>query len=131
MSRPYTAAMTRVLTAVLLVATALTMQAHHSYAQFDRTGVVTIAGTVEEVVFANPHITFRVHTDAGEVFRVEWMSVLQVGRLGIQKDTFAAGDRLVITGAPHRDPAERYLTLLTEIRRPADGWLWAKPASSR
>lgn len=115
------------LLAVIVATAGLSLDAHHSYGSFDRTQSVTVTGAVTEVLFANPHVTIWVRTDEGQVFKIEWGSLPQMGRFGVEKTTFGAGDRLVITGSPHRDPAEHYLTLLTEVRRPADGWNWKKP----
>jgi hypothetical protein len=33
---------------------------------------------------------------------------------------------VVISGAPSRDPEQRIITLLTEVRRPADAWTWRR-----
>jgi len=112
---------------VVLTTATLSLDAHHSYGSFDRTRSVTVTGTLTELLFANPHVTFWLRTDDGDVFKVEWGSLPQMGRFGVEKTTFGAGDRLVITGSPHRDPTEHYLTLLTEVRRPADDWHWRKP----
>ena len=36
-------------------------------------------------------------------------------------------DRVVVTGNPLRDESKKVLSLLTEIRRPSDGWSWMRP----
>jgi hypothetical protein len=33
---------------------------------------------------------------------------------------------VIITGAAMRDPNLKVLSLLSEIRRPSDGWRWAR-----
>jgi hypothetical protein len=53
------------------------------------------------------------------------MSLTQLGRAAIATGSLQAGDHVVITGAPMRDPNLKVLSLLSEIRRPSDGWRWA------
>jgi hypothetical protein len=43
---------------------------------------------------------------------------------GVTKSTFARGDRLVVVGAPSRDPASHDVTQVREVRQPRDGWTW-------
>jgi hypothetical protein len=56
-------------------------------------------------------------------FSAEWASPSRLQQPGVTAETFKPGDRLIITGAPGRNPAERRLHLKT-IERPADGWRW-------
>ena len=39
------------------------------------------------------------------------------------KDTLKPGDRVIVTGSPGRNAAERKIHL-KRIERPADGWSW-------
>ena len=92
---------------------------------------MSIAGVVEEIDFVNPHVVMRVRADDGSAYTIEWGNVIQMTRTGVTRDTVKKGDRLIVTGSPHRDPARHLLTLLSEIRRPADGWQWTKPGSAQ
>jgi hypothetical protein len=115
--------------AALLLAGLLSVNcalAHHSYAQFDRCKVSTIEGEVLSADYANPHIVLSVATDDGETFRIEWMSLQQLVRSHLEPEVVAAGDRVEITGARHRDTSIKLMTLLTEIRRPRDDWAWSR-----
>lgn len=120
----------------LLVATAVmasvvaggTAFAHHSFQPnyvMDRT--VTIEGTLAEFVVQNPHSFVYVDSrDAkGQTRRwaVEWASSGVLGRDGISTKTLKAGDKIVVTGNPTRDPLNLRLRVTT-ISRPADGWKW-------
>lgn len=102
--------------------------AHHSYAQFDRCRSVTIEGEIERVLWAQPHVVVTVSTDAGKIYRVEWLDMRRLGRAGVREGALARGERLRITGSVHRDPAVATMTLITAIERAADGWRWSRPA---
>jgi hypothetical protein len=102
-----------------------TLLAHHSYALFDREHPVSIEGDIERVVFANPHVILTVRS--GETtYSVEWGNLRQMDAWRIAKDTVAAGDHVIVTGSAPRDTADRRLSLITGIRRPADGWNWSR-----
>jgi uncharacterized protein DUF6152 len=102
--------------------------AHHSYGDILREQTVTIEGTLENILFANPHVMLRVRTDAGETYNVEWGNLIQLRREGVDTDMLAAGDRVVVAGSPHRDPAILKLTLLSQVRDLKAGWHWTKGA---
>ena len=100
--------------------------AHHSYAQFDHCQPVTLEGEVNYVEWINPHIVISLRTNDVPSYRVEWMALLQLERAGIAVETLKAGDHVVITGRAWRDPALKLLSLLSEVRRPSDGWTWTR-----
>jgi hypothetical protein len=116
-----------------MVAIALTclgvtsLRAHHSYAAFDREHPVTIEGEVAEVVYANPHVVMTIRAADG-TYTVEWLSLFQLeGRYHVVKNTLAVGDHLVVTARATHNPSEHRLSLVTEVRRPSDGWVWSRP----
>jgi hypothetical protein len=100
--------------------------AHHSYGAYFEDRTVSIEGTVESIRFANPHVTFSLRTDAGEVYTAEWQNLVQLRHGNVGPTTLNAGDRVVVVASPPRDPSSRKITLIREIRRPADGWLWRR-----
>ena len=102
--------------------------AHHSYGDILREQTVTIEGTLENILFANPHVVLKVRTDAGTTYDVEWGNLIQLRREGVDKAMLAAGDRVVVAGNPHRDPGVRKLTLLSQVRDVKAGWHWTKGA---
>jgi len=108
---------------VLLAAT--TLVAHHSYAAFDREHPVSVEGDIESLLFVNPHVVVGLRATDG-TYRVEWGALNQMVRWSITRDTLRVGDHVIVTAAPTRDPAERRLSLVSEIRRPADGWHWSR-----
>jgi hypothetical protein len=116
------------LLATILLATIGTASAsaHHSYGAYYEDQTVTIEGTIESIRFANPHVTFALRTDAGEVYTAEWQNLIQLRHGKVGPTTLNAGDRVVVVASPPRDPSSHKITLLREIRRPADGWLWRR-----
>jgi len=112
-----------VFAAVVLSAAAL--DAHHSYAAFDRDHPVSVEGEIESLLFVNPHVVFNLKSADG-TYRVEWGALNQMVRWNITRETLHVGDHVVVTAAPTHDPAERRLSVVTEIRRPVDGWRWAR-----
>ena len=112
--------------AVLAAALPVTLDAHHSYAAFDREHPVSIEGEITQVVFANPHVVLTVRA-ADADYTVEWLSMFQLtGRYRVAKDTLTAGDHVVVTARATRNPSEHRLSLVTDVRRPRDGWSWSR-----
>jgi len=114
-----------VLTVVALCLTATAAFAHHSYAAYDREHPVSIEGDISQVVYANPHVILTVHANDAE-YTVEWLSLYQVSRWIVAKGKLAVGDHVVLTGCALRDKTERRISLVTDIRRPSDGWAWSR-----
>jgi hypothetical protein len=114
-----------------LVAATLTLgqaQAHHSYAAFDRCTPVTLEGEINGVEWVNPHIRIHLRTKDVDSYFVEWFSLNQLQQAGIAAETLHPGDRVIVTGNAMRDPSKKVLSLLTEVRRPSDGWSWTREA---
>jgi hypothetical protein len=114
-----------VLTVAALCLTATAAFAHHSYAAYDREHPVSIEGDISQVVYANPHVILTVHANDAE-YTVEWLSLYQVSRWIVAKGKLAVGDHVVLTGCALRDKTERRISLVTDIRRPSDGWAWSR-----
>ena len=100
--------------------------AHHSYGAYFENETVTIEGTIESIRFANPHVTFELRTDTGDVYTAEWQNLIQLRHGNVGPDTLKAGDRVVVIASPPRDTSSHKITLLREVRRPSDGWLWRR-----
>ena len=101
--------------------------AHHSYAQFDRCHPVALEGDIQNVQWVNPHIVIDLKTVDAKSYRVEWFNLPQLQNAGLGTETLKSGDHVVITGSATRDPQLKLLSLVTEIRRPSDGWSWTRP----
>ena len=116
-----------VLAVGVLILAATSVRAHHSYAGFHdpKELTVSIEGTLEDLLYANPHVVMKIRASDSTVYAVTWQSSMWVKRqAGVLKDTFKIGDRLVVIGAPSRDPESREVTLVREVRRPRDQWSW-------
>ena len=102
--------------------------AHHSAAVFfNRDLLVEIRGVITEWSFTNPHPIMRIAVKGENGETVEWMAqftnVLNMRRLGITTETFAAGMEVTIKGprsvAPGThsvNPEQVFLPDGTEIR---------------
>ena len=99
--------------------------AHHGYALFDRCTDVALEGEITSVSWVNPHIVIDLKTKDVPAYRVEWFSLTQLQQAGVA-DALKAGDQVVIRGSAMRDPAMKVLSLVSEIRRPSDGWGWTR-----
>jgi hypothetical protein len=109
--------------AICFAATAVS--AHHSYAAYDREHPVSIEGEISQVLYANPHVLLTVRTTDGE-YTVEWLSLYQVSRWIVARGRLSVGDHIVLTGRALRDRTGRRISLVTDIRRPSDGWTWSR-----
>jgi len=96
--------------AVLALGWMSTASAHHSNAAYDVDHLRTIEGTVKEVNWTNPHITFHVEEDAKDgkppvewVFEASSPGVLT--RSGWTKRSIQPGDHATFRYAPLRDGA--------------------------
>ncbi len=81
--------------------------AHHSGAMFDRSKEVTIAGTVKDFQWTNPHSSFQVLVPQTDGSQQEW-SVEMNGpnnliRQGWKRSTIKPGDKVSVTINPLRD----------------------------
>ena len=120
-----------VVVGVLIVA-GNSARAHHGYSAFyaptERT--VAVEGDLESLLYANPHVVMKIRAADSTLYNVEWQTPGWVYRAaGVTKDTFKAGDHLIVIGAPARDPASHDVTLVREVRRPRDGWMWRHKAA--
>ena len=118
---------------VLLLAGVLlscvTAYAHHSFAStYDESKKITVEGKLVQFLFRNPHSFVHVLApdEDGTMQRwaIEWGGNGQLARAGITAVTLKAGDRVVITGNPGRNPEDHRIRMRT-IVRPKDGWRWS------
>ena len=83
------------------------LAAHHSHAMFDMTKEVTLTGTINKVVFRNPHVMMfvDVKTPDGQVesWSVEMSTLDNELRRGLDKETLKPGDKITVKLHPLRD----------------------------
>jgi hypothetical protein len=120
--------------AVLFVATAVfasaRVWAHHSFAAtYLEDQTVTIEGELVQFLFRNPHsfVHVNVKEKDGTVVRyaVEWGGAGQLGGQGVTRETLKAGDHVIISGSPGRNPKDHRVRMVT-LHRPKDGFGWGR-----
>jgi len=95
--------------AVLLTASAPGLaQAHHSFAMYDQTKVVTLNGTVKDFQWSNPHALVWLLVPAPTGDPVLWSIELPTGpgnlsRMGWSKHSLNTGDKVAVDINPLRD----------------------------
>ncbi len=81
--------------------------AHHSFAMFDRDKNLTVAGTVTEFEWTNPHVW--IHLKAADqsgkdvIWSFEMQAIAQDSSLGWRADSVKAGDKVSIDFHPLKD----------------------------
>jgi hypothetical protein len=98
MRNPLSAFSTLFLAVILSLAVSVPTEAHHSFAMFDKTHVVTVKGVVRKVEWTNPHVYFFVEApDAKGVTReyaIECGSINLLTRKGWKVNTVKVGDTI-------------------------------------
>jgi len=96
-----------------MVACIGTAMAHHSTAEFDYSKSLSLAGTVVEVQWMNPHSFIEVLVPASAPGRTPQRWSIEIGspnintRMGWKKTTVRTGDRISVEIAPTRDGKPR------------------------
>ncbi len=94
------------LTALALSAAAPAL-AHHSFAMFDPSVLMTKTGTVKEFEWTNPHVWLHIMAPDASGKEVQWsfemQAVAQATSGGWRADTVKPGDKVTIEYFPLRD----------------------------
>ena len=80
--------------------------AHHSFAMFDTQREVTLAGTVREFQWTNPHSWLQLNVAQGSrtvEYSIEMGSPNTMSRKGWRRGTFKPGDNVTVVINPMRD----------------------------
>ena len=86
--------------------------AHHSPARYDMQSQRTLEGTIASYEWGNPHVYLSVRENGGNrVWVVEAYPSTAMKQYGWSRDTFAAGDPVVVVGNPGRNPSSSTLFL--------------------
>ena len=112
----------------VLMLSAATMHAHHSFAATYQEGKTQkIEGKVVQFLFRNPHSFLHVEAPdeqgVTQTWAVEWGGGGQLGKEGVTRESIKAGDKVIVVGQPGRNPDDHRLRMMN-ITRPADGWKW-------
>jgi hypothetical protein len=105
---------------------AATLSAHHSFtATYNTDKTTSIEGTVTQFLLRNPHSFLHVMVKSKdgkeEIWNVEWAAAGQLA--GTFVNSLKAGDPVVISGNPARDPADLRIRMVT-VKRTSDGASW-------
>lgn len=93
----------------ILIWAAAPVRAHHSFAMYDPTQVLTLKAAVKEFQWSNPHaivwvMTQREETDEPELWSIELpTSPAGLLRMGWDKHSLNAGDQIILQINPLRD----------------------------
>ena len=77
--------------------------AHHSFAMFDQSKQVTVAGTVRDFQWTNPHAFIQVEDAQGKMWGIELNSPNNLVRQGWKRTVLKPGDKISVTLNPLRD----------------------------
>jgi hypothetical protein len=114
----------------VLSMTGLSAYAHHSFtATYDENKTIKIEGELVQFMFRNPHAFVHVLApdENGEMQRwgVEWGGAGALTGQGVTRDSLKAGDHVIITGNPGRNPIDHRIRMRT-LLRPSDGFGWGQ-----
>jgi hypothetical protein len=104
------------------------LQAHHSYSAYQTDLKISIEGTITKIDFVNPHVILEIKTKDGE-YTAEFPGVTSLSRDNFRAYTLKVGDYVIAKGSPMKNPNIKRISLMTELRRPSDGWAWPEPAT--
>ena len=97
----------RVALTVSFLLLSIPLLAHHGASEYDMTKIVTLAATVKELQFVNPHslLTFTVRDDSGKAS--EWQGELPspnlLSRRGWSRSTLKPGEQVTVIGSPAKN----------------------------
>ena len=104
------------------------LQAHHSYSAYQTDLKISIEGTITKIDFVNPHVILEIKTKDGE-YTAEFPGITSLSRDNFKAYTLKIGDYVIAKGSPMKDRDIKRISLMTELRRPSDGWIWPEPAA--
>lgn len=94
------------LSLVALTILASTTLAHHGWSEYDEKTPLTVAGTITESSYTNPHGTIKLRaTDGGKVWDVVLAPVARMQTRGLTEAMLKAGTVVTVLGYQHRKTA--------------------------
>lgn len=101
--------------------------AHHSPSMFDNSREMTVAGTVREFQFSNPHSYIQLVVESDDGSEQEWSIEMAANaylyNLGWRPSTLKPGDDLIVTFVPLRngEPGGLLMNVTTPDGNPVGG----------
>lgn len=102
---------------LVLCGFATTAMAHHSGAMFDQAKTVTLAGTIKEYQFSNPHVWIELMANDARGRPVQWSiegeAPTLMARIGLKPKALQPGDKVTLKAHPLRDgrPGGSFITM--------------------
>ena len=87
---------------------ATTLLAHHGWSGYDSATVLTIAGSVDRIAYANPHVEIAVKA-SDKIWTAVLAPPFRMGSRGLPDGSLKVGDSVTLIGYPHK-------TNTTELR---------------
>lgn len=105
--------------------TSISVSAHHNASVcLARDRTVVVEGVVDAIQFADPHVVMTIRVEDSVLVTAEWQSSWQLANgWGITRDILRIGDRVAVRGSPYTCEDNR-ISMITEVKRLADGWSW-------
>jgi hypothetical protein len=112
--------------AAISTSSSFPLSAHHSYinSPFDACQSRSIEGEIQQVTWKAPHVWLTIKVDDSTVYQVEWVGPANLVNDGVEAADLPVGQRIVVTGSPHR--SSNALSLLKEVRVSASELNWAR-----
>ena len=106
--------------------------AHHSLSDYDSSREATVDGMIAQYQFVNPHpflvLDVKDRSGAVQQWKLEMDNRSELSDIGVTKETFKVGDRVVVSGSPgHTQPRILYIR---KLERPADGFGYEQVGNS-
>jgi hypothetical protein len=96
-----------VIVALAVASAATAAVAHHSFAMFDQSKIVTLQGTVRDFRWTNPHVFIQLLIKNADGTETEWSiemtSPEHLVRVGWKPGTLKAGDKVTLNIHPMHD----------------------------
>lgn len=102
------------LCAVVVLLDANNASAHHSHSSIDQNKPITLNGTIAKYMWRMPHVYVLIDVEEnGETVRytLETLNPPSLSKTGWSKDSFAAGDKVVMYGHHDHDPDRAYASI--------------------
>jgi uncharacterized protein DUF6152 len=102
---------------------------HHSIAgYYDSSRQIMLEGVITEFRFVNPHPFLIVDVDH-QPWKLEMDNLSELVDVGMSKETFKAGDRVIVRGNRAREKSQQGL-YIQRLDRPADGFRYEQIGTS-
>ena len=85
---------------LLLIATAFTLP-HHGWADYDQEKTLDFTGTIQELVYENPHATIKIN-EKEKIWSVYLAPVSRMQARGVTEEMVKKGNSIRVVGYPHK-----------------------------